>query len=140
MLNYTKRIFECYPLLVYQKTDQPSILRTPELYTFNSFYIDQTVFKVLRTNIGFDVKYNTPFESYGYSPAAGQFFLTSAGNKLNTQPVVDVFLRASLRKANIFVKYDYVNQGLQSKGYYLTDRYPTPNRMLKFGVRWNFYD
>ena len=136
--NFGKFYLESY--LVYQKTDQPSVLRTPEVYTFHSFYVDQTVFKVLRTNIGFDVKYNTPFESYGYSPAASQFFLTSAANKLNTQPVIDVFLRASLRKANIFVKYDYVNQGLQSKGYYLTDKYPTPNRMLKFGVRWNFYD
>jgi hypothetical protein len=129
--------FETY--VVYQKTDQADILRTPEVYTFNTFFFDQTFFKVLRTNIGFDVRFNTPFESYSYSPSTNQFYLGNRG-KLDTEPVVDVWLRASLRKANIFVKYDYANQGLFSKGFYTTSRYPMPDAMLKFGVSWNFYD
>jgi hypothetical protein len=131
--------FNLETYVVYQKTDQQDILRTPEVYTFNSFFFDQTFFKVLRTNLGFDVRYNTPFQSYSYSPSTNQFYLSNAG-RLSTEPVVDVWLRASLRKANIFVKYDYANQGLLSKGYYTTSRYPMPDRMLKFGVSWNFYD
>ncbi len=129
--------FESY--VVYQKTDQQDILRTPEVYTFNTFFFDQTFFKVLRTNLGFDVRYNTPFQSYSYSPSTSQFYLGNGGS-LNTEPVLDVWLRASLRKANIFVKYDYANQGLFSKGFYTTSRYPMPDSMLKFGVSWNFYD
>ncbi|MGN7202882.1 putative porin [Pedobacter sp. SAFR-022] len=129
--------FETY--VVYQKTDQQNILRTPEVYTFNTFFFNQTFFKVLRTNLGFDVRYNTPFQSYSYSPSTSQFYLGNGG-QLNTEPVVDVWLRASLRKANIFVKYDYANQGLFSKGFYTTSRYPMPDSMLKFGVSWNFYD
>ena len=129
--------FESY--VVYQKTDQQNILRTPEVYTFNTFFFNQTFFKVLRTNLGFDVRYNTPFQSYSYSPSTSQFYLGNGG-QLNTEPVVDVWLRASLRKANIFVKYDYANQGLFSKGFYTTSRYPMPDSMLKFGVSWNFYD
>jgi hypothetical protein len=131
--------FNLESYVVYQKTDKPDYLRTPEVYTFNSFYFDQTFFKVLRTNIGFDVRYNTPYQSYSYSPAAGQFYLGGA-NELKSEPVVDVWLRASLRKANIFVKYEYANQGLLSKGFYTVNRYPMPDAMLKFGVRWNFYD
>lgn len=129
--------FETY--VVYQKTDQQNILRTPEVYTFNTFFFNQTFFKVLRTNLGFDVRYNTPFQSYSYSPSTSQFYLGNGG-QLNTEPVVDVWLRASLRKANIFVKYDYANQGLFSRGFYTTSRYPMPDSMLKFGVSWNFYD
>ncbi len=129
--------FETY--IVYQKTDKPSILRTPEVYTYNTFFFNQTFFKVLRTNIGFDIRYNTSFESYSYDPSTSQFYLGNGG-KLNTEPVLDVWLRASLRKANIFVKYDYANQGLFSRGYYTTSRYPMPDSMLKFGVSWNFYD
>jgi hypothetical protein len=136
-LAFGKFNLETY--VVYQKTDQQDILRTPEVYTFNSFFFDQTFFKVLRTNLGFDVRYNTPFQSYSYSPSTNQFYLSNTG-KLSTEPVVDVWLRASLRKANIFVKYDYANQGLLSKGYYTVSRYPMPDRMLKFGVSWNFYD
>lgn len=135
--NFGKFNLESY--VVYQKTDQQDILATPEVYTFNSFFFDQTFFKVLRTNIGFDLRYNTPFKAYSYSPATSQFYLGNTG-ELDTEPVVDVWLRASLRKASIFVKYDYVNQGLLSNGFYTTNRYPMPDSMLKFGVSWNFYD
>ncbi len=126
--------------VVYQKTDNPGILRTPEVYTFNSFYLDQTFFKVLKTNIGFDVRYNTSYSNYSYSPAAGQFYVGSS-EKFHTTPIVDVWLKASLRKANLFVKCDYVNQGLIQKGYYSVNRYPMQDKILfKFGVMWNFYD
>ncbi|RZL13252.1 MAG: hypothetical protein EOO89_17940, partial [Pedobacter sp.] len=61
----------------YQKTDQVSILRTPELYTFNTVYFDQTFFKVLKTQIGFDVRYNSKYPNYSYSAAASQFYIGS---------------------------------------------------------------
>ncbi|MGY0040251.1 putative porin [Pedobacter sp. NJ-S-72] len=36
--------------------------------------------------------------------------------------------------------YEYVNQGLQSKGYYTVNRYPMPDKLFKIGLSWNFYD
>jgi len=132
--------FNLESYLVYQKTDNQNILRTPEVYTFHSFFIDQTFFKVLKTNIGFDLRYNTKYANYSYSPAASQFYVNSRTQTFDTYPVVDVWLRASLRKANIFLKYDYANQGLLSKGYYTVNKYPMQDRLMKFGVSWNFYD
>jgi hypothetical protein len=127
--------------LVYQKTDNPSILRTPEVYTFNSFYLDQAFFKVLKTNIGFDIRYNSPYKNYSYSPAAGQFFVGIDNKTFDTTPIIDVWVKASLRKANLFVKCDYVNQGFPIQGYYTINQYPMQDRLLfKFGVQWNFYD
>lgn len=137
-LSFGKFNLDSY--IVYQKTDKPSILRTPEIYTFNSFYLNQTFFKFLKTDIGFDLKYNTQYQSYAYSPAASQFYIPNDNLKLKTEPVVDVWVRASLRKANLFVKYDYVNQGLFSTGYKTVRNYKMPDRLLKFGVSWNFYD
>lgn len=132
--------FNLESYVVYQKTDNPDKLRTPEIYTFNSFYLDHTFFKVLKTNVGFDVRYNTPYKAYSYSTATGQFYV-GKDVTFDTTPIVDVWVKASLRRANIFVKCDYVNQGLIYKGYYTVDRYPMPDRLLfKFGVSWNFYD
>jgi hypothetical protein len=126
--------------IVYQKTDNTSVLRTPEFYTFNSFYLDQTFFKALKTNIGFDIRYNSSYQNYSYSPAAGQFFV-GEGKTFESTPILDVWVKASLRKANLFVKCDYVNQGFPSKGYYTINQYPMQDRLLfKFGVQWNFYD
>lgn len=137
-LSFGKFNLDSY--VVYQKSSRTSILRTPEFYTFNSFYVNQTFFKFLKTDIGFDIRYNTPYESYAYSPAASQFYIPNDALELKTEPIVDVWVRASLRKANLFVKYDYVNQGLLSKEYATVKGYLMPDRMLKFGVSWNFYD
>jgi hypothetical protein len=137
-LSFGKFNLDSY--VVYQKSSRASILRTPEFYTFNSFYVNQTFFKFLKTDIGFDIRYNTPYERYAYSPAASQFYIPNDGLELKTEPIVDVWVRASLRKANLFVKYDYVNQGLLSTGYATVKGYLMPDRMLKFGVSWNFYD
>lgn len=137
-LNFGKFNLDSY--LVYQKTDNPDILRTPEVYAFASFYIDHTFFKTLKTNVGFDIRYNTPYKNYSYSAPAGQFYV-GEGRTFDSTPILDVWVKASLRKANLFVKTDYANQGLLSRGYYSVNRYPMMDRvMLKFGVSWSFYD
>ncbi|WP_233603738.1 putative porin [Pedobacter sp. KBW01] len=127
--------------VAYQKTDKNAVLRTPEIYTYNSIYFNNTFFKVLKANIGFDVRYNSEYANYLYSPATAQFYIDE-DNPVNLQskPIVDVFFKANLKRANIFVKYDFVNQGLFQKGYFTVNRYPMQDALLKFGVSWNFYD
>ncbi|MBC7417462.1 MAG: putative porin [Pedobacter sp.] len=125
--------------LAYQKTDQKSILRTPEFYTYNSFYLDKTFFKVLKTNVGFDVRYNTAYANYSYSPATAQYYV-GENTVFKTTPIVDVFAKANLKRTNIFIKYSYANQNFPLTGYYTVNRYPMQDSMLKFGVSWNFYD
>lgn len=138
--KFTFGRFHLESYLVYQKTDSKDVLRTPEFYTFNTFYVNQTFFKKLKTNVGFDIRYNTPYKNYSYSAAAGQFYVGS-GKSFDTTPIVDVWVKASLRKANLFIKCDYVNQGFPIEGYYTTNQYPMQDRLLfKFGVQWNFYD
>lgn len=137
--RFTYRSFHLDSYVVYQKTDHEDVLRTPEIYTFNSLYKSQTFFKSFKTQIGFDVRYNTTYLSQYYSPAASQFY-NGAPVELPSKPVIDVWVKAGLRRANVFVKYDYVNQGWFSKGFYTVNRYPMPDSLLKFGVSWNFYD
>ncbi|MCX2474747.1 putative porin [Pedobacter sp. MC2016-05] len=135
--RFGKFVLENY--IAYQKTDKNAILRTPEFYTYNSFYLDQTFFKVLKANIGFDVRYNSEYANYSYSPATAQFYVGS-DRVFKSEPVIDVYIKANLKRANLFIKYDYVNQGLFSPGYYTVNRYPMQDALLKFGVSWNFYD
>ncbi|SOD15494.1 putative porin [Pedobacter xixiisoli] len=124
---------------VYQKTDQQSLLRTPEIYLFASVYKDQTFFKVLKTQIGFDVFYNDSYLAKSYSIAASQFYNGDAVT-FSSKPIVDAWVKVGLRRANLFAKYQYVNQGLLSGGYYTVNRYPMPDRLLTLGFTWNFYD
>jgi hypothetical protein len=85
------------------------------------------------------VRYNSTYIATSYSPAASQFYNGDI-IRLGSKPVVDVWVKAGLRRANIFLKYDYANQGMFSNGYYTVNRYPMQDKLLKFGVSWNFYD
>lgn len=138
--NFDFRKFHLESSVVYQKTDFATILRTPEIYTYNSFYYASRWFKKLDINIGFDVWYNTPFKAPEYAINISQFYNDNAAVELPTYPLVDVWVKATLGRANLFLKYDYANQGFLSKGFYTVNHYPMQDALLKFGVRWNFYN
>lgn len=135
--KFGKFTFENY--VVYQKTDNENILRTPDIYTFNSLYFSQNFFKVLKTDIGIDVKYFSKYTSPKYAPAIGAFY--NGGNvQFDTYPIADIWVRTNWKRANLFLRYDYLNRGLFSKGYYTVNQYPMPYSLAKFGVSWRFYD
>jgi hypothetical protein len=126
--------------IVYQKTDFQDILRTPEIYSYNSFYYATKFFQVLTTNIGFDVRFNTSFKAPAYAINVSQFYNDHSALEYSSYPVVDLFIRATLKRANLFLKYDYVNQGMLSNGFYTVRGYPMQDKLLKFGVSWKFYN
>ena len=94
---------------------------------------------VLKTDIGFDVKYFGKYTAPSYAPAIGAFY-NRENVKFDTYPVIDIFVRTNWKRANLFLRYDYANQGLFSKGYYTVNRYTMPYSLAKFGVNWRFYD
>jgi len=126
--------------VVYQKTDYASTLRTPEVYTYSSLYYTKLLFNVLNSSFGMDVRYNTPYVAPSYAVGLGQFYNSSPNLTFSSYPIASVFLKATLIRTNIFVQYDYANQGLFSQGYYMVNRYPGTGRLLKFGVSWSFYN
>lgn len=135
--KFGKFTFENY--LVYQKTDFEPVLMTPEFYTFQSFYVHQDFFKVLKTEFGFDFRYFSKYTAPSYAPAIGQFY-QKGNTQFDAEPVVDVWIRTNWKRANLFLRYDYVNRGVFSKGYYTVNHYPMPYSLAKFGLTWNFYD
>jgi len=132
--------FNMENFLVYQKTDYQDLLRIPEFYTYNSVYFSNSYFKkALFADLGFDVRLNTPYTASSYAINVSQFY-NGYPVKYSSYPIVDLWARFALRRANLFVRYDYANQGLFSKGYYTVNRYPMPSALFKFGVSWSFYD
>ncbi len=140
MKNFKFRRFSLDNYVVYQKTDFQDVLRTPEIYTYNSFYYASKLFKVLYTNIGFDLRFNTPFKAPAYAINVSQFYNDKRGLEYSTYPVVDVWVKATLKRTNLFIKYDYANQNLFSRGYYTVRGYPMQDALLKFAVSWKFYN
>ncbi|WP_255496155.1 putative porin [Mucilaginibacter sp. FT3.2] len=136
-LTYHNLHFDNY--IVYQKTDYQSVLRTPELYTYSNLYVSKTFFDVLKSNFGVSVRYNTPYVAPSYAVGIGQFY-NGPDITFSSYPVASVYFKATLQRTNLFLMYDYANQGLQSRGYYTVNRYPQQDHLLKFGVSWTFYN
>ncbi|HWV73223.1 MAG TPA: putative porin [Pseudosphingobacterium sp.] len=137
--------------VVYQQSDFRNVLLTPEWYTWHSFYYNTTLVKVINLNIGFDVRFNTPYVAPSYAINVGQFYLPYYGGtdvngnevkpvEFSTYPIVDAWLTATLKRTNFFLRYDYANKGLFSNGYYTVRRYPMLPPGVRFGVSWKFYD
>jgi hypothetical protein len=126
-------------LVVYQKTDNESTLRTPAVYSYSSLYYSKLLFQVLNTSIGTDVRYNSPYQNPSYAVGLGEFY-NGPNITFSSYPVANVFLKATLMRTNLFVAYNYANQGLFSKGFYTVNRYPMQDHLLTFGVSWGFFN
>lgn len=126
--------------LVYQHTNYRQVLPSPEVFVYGSIFYRNKLFNVLDFQLGADVRYFTETEAYSYAPELGRFYVDDNPKMIGEYPVVDLFLTANLRRTRFLVKFDHANQGFPERGYYTVKRYPMPNRTLKFGISWRFYD
>jgi len=137
--NITWRRFHFDNYVVYQKSDYQSTIRTPEVYAYSNLYYGKRLFDAIDVVGGISMRYNTPYVAPSYAIGIGQFY-NGANVTYNSYPYANVYLKATLQRTNLFIQYDYANQGLQSKGFYTVVRYPMQDRLLKIGVSWTFYD
>lgn len=138
--NFKFGNFHLDNLVVYQKSDAMDILATPELYTWHSLYYGDIAYKVLDYRIGLDGRFNSPFKTPSYAINAGQFYNDNEGLEFSTYPIIDVWATANIKRVNLFISYNFVNQLVYPKGYYTVRRYPMNPANLRFGVSWKFYD
>lgn len=138
--SFSYKKFTLRNFAAYQKTDASAILGLPKLYIYNSLYFSNRFFKSVDAQIGLDSRFNSSYKAPSYAINISQFYVSQKAVEFSSYPVMDVWIKASLRRANIFFKYNYINQGLFSKGYYTVNRYPMPDKAFKFGVSWNFYN
>lgn len=131
--------FHSQNTFIYQVSSNQEVLPLPDYSVYSSNYYQNTLFKVLFFQLGFDTRYTSAWYTPAYMPATGQFHLQKT-RKIGDYPFVDLFLNMQLKRARIFIKMDHVNQGMLNNDYFHTVGYPVNPRGLRFGISWNFYD
>ncbi len=112
----------------------------PELVTRNSLYFEFHLFKkVLKCLAGAEMKYFSEYNSPSYDPATGRFYNASE-RPIGNYPLIDVFANFELRSARIFVKYEHINEGLNGYQYFAAPNYAFPDRVLRVGITWRFFN
>lgn len=125
---------------VYQSSSQQSILAVPTLASYHNLYYTNTLFSVLKFQIGVDGRYHTAYKANAYMPAIGQFYrqeLISVGN----YPLINIYANFHLKRTRFFIMYYNVSEAIFSdKNYIEVPNYPLNPGIVKFGISWNFYD
>jgi hypothetical protein len=134
-----------YNRIVYQASENKSIIEVPAILLYNSTYFDKTwKFKLtggkLRTMLGFDVRYCTQYSGYSYNPALALFYQENNG-EIGNYPFIDVWFNLRLKRTRFFAKFEHYNSTLWNrKDYYYAVSYPAKESTFKFGISWTFYD
>lgn len=136
-------IFHLEGEVAYQKSSEQDILPLPDLSMYGNAYIKTGLAKkVLRLELGADVRYFTKYDAPDYSPAIGQFYNQNPDNKIKigSYPIVNVYANLHLKRTRFFIMMYHINQGSGNARSFLVPHYPINPKMIKFGLSWNFFD
>lgn len=94
----------------------------------------------LNAQLGFDIIYNTNFTGNDYNPSLAVFHLQDR-QRLKFYPILDLFFDINVKRTNIFLRIEHVNQGMfKQKGIFTAPGYGYLDRTFRLGVTWQFYD
>jgi len=125
--------------LNYQVTNA-DIIRLPQFYTSHQLYYEGKLFKkALWLQVGFQARYISAFKANAYMPATNQFYLQNE-KEYGNYVFVDLFMNAQIDRFRFFIMASHINQGLSGGNYMLCPNYAMPDRSIKAGLTWMFFD
>ncbi len=127
----------------YQKSSKEDALPLPPLSVYGNIYLQTALAKkVLRIELGADVRYFTKYNAPDYAVAMGQYYLQNPDNivSIGGYPIVNAYVNMHLKRTRIFVMMSHLNEGSGSSNYFLAPHYPINPKIFKIGLSWNFFD
>ena len=128
--------------VAYQKTSNADVLPLPELSLYSNLYIVFHYAKVLRVQLGADVRYFTEYYAPDYAPIIQQFTVQSPEThvKLGNYPICNAYINFFLKHCRFYVNVNHVNAGSFNKNAFLVPHYPINPLNIHFGLSWNFFN
>lgn len=129
-------------VVTYQKSTNGNVIPVPDLNIYSNLYLKFKIAHVLKCEFGGDVRYFTKYNAPDYSPALGSYTVQTGNNKVETgnYPILNVYANFHLKQTRFFVMMSHVNAGNGNRQYFLTPHYPINERILRFGLSWNFFN
>ena len=127
--------------LTYQKTSKKNVLPLPDFSAYTNLYLLFRLAKVLRVQVGGDMRYFTSYYAPDYAPSIGQFATQDdhyARTKIGNYPIINVYANLHLKHCRLYLSMNHVNQGTGHS--FWAPHYPIDPRTFHFGVSWNFFN
>jgi len=129
-------------VITYQKSSDNDVLAVPDLNIYTNLFVRFKIARVLKCDFGADLRYFTKYYAPDYSPALGQYTVQSGDERveIGNYPIVNVYANFHLKHTRFFVMLSHANYGTGNRGYFLTPHYPLNQRLIRFGLSWNFFN
>lgn len=127
--------------VTFQHSTNQDVLPLPAVNIYSNLYLHFRIAKVLRVQIGGDIRFFTGYYAPDYFGAVGQFAVQDANNprmKIGKYPIVNVYANLHLKHCRIYVNAAHVNAG--SGNMFLAPHMPINPLTINFGVSWNFFN
>jgi hypothetical protein len=127
----------------FQTSSNQDALPLPKLNIYTNLYLlfRIGIAKVLRVQIGADMRYFTSYYAPDYSPAIQQFAVQDTNYermKIGNYPIIGAYANLHLKHCRIYVSAKHVNAG--SGHSFLVPHYPINPMTIHFGLSWNFFN
>ena len=129
--------------VTYQASTNKDVLPLPALNIYTNLYLlfRIGIGRVLRIQIGGDMRYFTSYYAPDYSPAIQQFAVQDASYervKIGSYPIVGAYANLHLKHCRLYVSARHVNAG--SGHAFLVPHYPINSMTINLGLSWNFFN
>ena len=129
-------------VITYQKSSDNDVIPLPDINIYSNLYLRFKIARVLKCDIGADVRYFTKYYAPDYSPALGQYAVQAGSSRVEVgnYPLINAYANFHLKRTRFFVMMSHINGGSGSKEYFFTPHYPLNGRIFRFGLSWNFFN
>ena len=115
------------------------ILNVPSLIARNTLYYTNRLFKkALFVQTGVTFNYFSEYNANAYNPLIGEFY-TQNTTAIGNFPRLDFFVNMKVRNTRIFFKWEHINSTFTGYNFFSAPGYPYRDRIIRFGLVWNFF-
>ena len=127
--------------VTWQHTANDDVLPLPTLSLYTNPYVVFHIAKILRVELGADMRYYTRYYAPDYAPFIGQFTTQDATQeriKIGNYPLINAYANFAIKRVRGYINVTHVNAGTGHA--FWAPHYPIDPLSIHFGVSWNFYN
>ncbi len=128
--------------LTYQATSNDDVLPLPTFSGYSNLYLLFRIAKVLRVELGADVRYFTKYKASTYCPALGMYAVQDPENAVTVgnHPIVNAYVNFHLKHTRFYIMASHVNYNGNGGNNFYAPHYPFNPFVLHLGLSWNFFN
>ena len=138
--NFSNKKVRVFSEIIYQFQGGPNIFQLPNWIgqlKFNYILINKK--NNLKIEAGCNLRAFSSYYLPSYLPEINQFSISNEILHKN-YGTIDFLIKTTIKDVTVFGMVTHLNSGLMGYNYFSSLHYPSPDRYIKFGLKWSFLD